>query len=137
MDTHTKKEIAPTGLYSDPPATEDRQAGGSSLVGYLAASCGFTDSHLWSSESVEGNGDPQLERSNTTHHGGTRTHKPESNERSQDPTNDPASHERRPGEPSRPEARNDLQGTKEQHPRIQLAILLIPPPCGVEGSALA
>ena len=64
------------------------------MVGYLAASYGFTDSHLWSSESVEGNGDPQLERSNTTHHGGTQIHEPESNERSQDPTNDPASHER-------------------------------------------
>ncbi len=63
------------------------------MVGYLAASCGFTDSHLWSSESVDGNGDPQLECSNTTHHGGTGTHEPESNERSQDPTNDPASHE--------------------------------------------
>ena len=43
--------------------------------------------------------------------------------------------DRRPGEPSRPEARNDFQGTKEP-PRIQLTILLIPPPCGVEGSAL-
>ena len=86
--------MAPTGLYSDPPAAEDRQAGGQSLVGYLAASCGFTDSHLWSSESVDGNGDPQLERSNTTHHGGIPTQEPESNERSQDPTNDLASHER-------------------------------------------
>ena len=66
------------------------------MVRYLAASCGFTDPHLWSSESVEGNGDPQFKRSNTTHHGGTRTHEPESNERSQDPTNDPASHERGP-----------------------------------------
>ena len=41
--------------------------------------------------------------------------------------------DRRTGEPSRPEARNDLQGTKEQHPRIQLAILLIPPPRTGEG----
>ena len=48
--------------------------------------------------------------------------------------------DRRPGEPSRPEARNDLQGTKEppslEDASEQLTILLIPPPCGVEGSAL-
>ena len=58
------------------------QLGGQSLAGYLAASCGF----ICESESVDGNGDPQLERSNTTHHGGTRTHDPESNEPTIDDT---------------------------------------------------
>ena len=77
--THTKGN-GPRGSLFGPSARDGRRAEGQSLAVYLAASCGFTDSHLCSSESVDGNGDLQLEHSNTTHHGRTRTHDPESNE---------------------------------------------------------
>ena len=39
------------GLYS---ALQLGMSQSQSLAGYLAASCGFTDSHLWSLESMDG-----------------------------------------------------------------------------------
>ena len=58
-DRHTHpKRNGPRGSLFGPSARDGRRAEGQSLAGYLAASCGFTDSHLWSSESVDGNGDP-------------------------------------------------------------------------------
>ena len=79
-DRHTHPKInGPRGSIFSPSARDGRRAEGQSLAGYRAASCGFTDSHLWSSESVDGNGGPSSSAP-TTHHGGTRTHDPESNE---------------------------------------------------------
>ena len=109
------------------------------MVGYLAASCGFTDSHLWSSKSMEGNGIPSSSTPTqpTTVGLEPTNQNPTSAARILRTPQPPMNNDRRPGEPSRPEARNDLQGTKEQrNTRTQLVILLIPPPCVVEGSAL-
>ena len=134
-DRHTHpKRNGPRGSLFGPSARDGRRAEGQSLAGYLAASCGFTDSHLWSSESVDGNGDLQLKRSNTTHHRGTRTHDPESNEPTiLATTNDDRRHEHHETPPPRPPPPTRPPTTKEPRKRPllrQLATLLIPPPGG-------